>query len=117
MYMWVSGFKYMISLGDSFLRYGRVSSRQPTDSCCCNRVFEPQKCTKCNRNDKIFLFQTCSRYLRKVSRTRNEMLKYDLLESQSWSKCPPTCVGQGVAPNSNMPGATLILYLNLLTHI
>ena len=45
------------------------------------------------------------------------MLKYDLLESQSWSRCPPTCVGQGVAPNSNLPGASLILYLNLLTHI
>ena len=44
------------------------------------------------------------------------MLKYDLLESQSWSRCPPTCVGQGVAPNSNLPGATLILYLNLLIH-
>ena len=41
------------------------------------------------------------------------MLKYDLLEFQSWSKCPPTCVGQGVAPNSNLPGASL----NLLTHI
>ena len=45
------------------------------------------------------------------------MLKYDLLESQSWLICPPTCVGQGVAPNSNLPGASLILYLNLLTHI
>ena len=45
------------------------------------------------------------------------VLKYDLLESQSWSRCPPTCVVQGVAPNSNLPGATLILYLNLLTHI
>ena len=44
------------------------------------------------------------------------MLKYDLLEFQSWSRCPPTCVGQGVAPNSNLPGASLILYLNLLTH-
>ena len=55
-------------------------------------------------------------HLRKVSCTRNEMLKYDLLESQSWLRCPPTCVGQGVAPNSNLPGASLILYLNLLTH-
>ena len=40
-----------------------------------------------------------------------------MLESQSWSRCPPTCVGQGVSPNSNLPGASLILYLNLLTHI
>ena len=52
-------------------------------------------------------------HLRKVPCTRNEMLKY---ESQKWLRCPPTCVGQGVAPNSNLPGASLILYLNLLTH-
>ena len=51
--MWVSGFKYMIFLGGGFLRYGRVSSRQPKDFCRCNRVFEPHKC---NRNDKISFF-------------------------------------------------------------
>jgi len=45
------------------------------------------------------------------------MLKGDLLESQSWLRCSPTCAGQDVAPNSNLAGATLILYLNLLTHI
>ena len=28
-YMWVSGFKYKIFLEGGFLRYGRVSSRQP----------------------------------------------------------------------------------------
>ena len=41
-------------------------------------------------------------HLRKVSCTRNEMLKYDLLESQSWLRCPPTCVGQGVAPKADI---------------
>ena len=44
------------------------------------------------------------------------MLKGKLLESQSWLKCPPTCAGQDVTPNSNLAGALLILYLNLLTH-
>ena len=44
------------------------------------------------------------------------MLKGDLLESQSWLRCSPTCVGQDVTPNSNLAGASLILYLNLLTH-
>ena len=42
------------------------------------------------------------------------MLKGDLLESQSWLRCSPTCVGRDVTPNSNLAGATLILYLNLL---
>ena len=55
-------------------------------------------------------------HLRKVSCTCNELLKYVLLEFQSWSRCPRTCVGQGVALNSNLPGATLILCLNLLIH-
>jgi len=45
------------------------------------------------------------------------MLKGDLLESQSWLRCSPTCAGQGATPNSNLAGAVLILYLNLLTHI
>ena len=44
------------------------------------------------------------------------MLKGELLESQSWLRCPPTCAGQDVTPNSNLAGAVLILYLNLLTH-
>ena len=44
------------------------------------------------------------------------MLKGDLLESQSWLGCSPTCAGQGATPNSNLAGASLILYLNLLTH-
>ena len=44
-------------------------------------------------------------HLRKVSCTRDEMLKYDLLESQSWSRCPPTCVEQHATPNSNLTRA------------
>ena len=43
------------------------------------------------------------------------MLKGDLLESQSWLRCSPACAGQDVTPNSNLAGASLILYLNLLT--
>jgi hypothetical protein len=41
LHLWVSGFKYRIFLGVGFLRYGRVSSRQPKKNFCCNRVFEP----------------------------------------------------------------------------
>ena len=43
------------------------------------------------------------------------MLKGDELEPQSWLRCPVTCVGQDATPNSNLAGAILILYLNLLT--
>ena len=45
------------------------------------------------------------------------MLKGDALEPQSWLRCPLTCVGQDATPNSNLAGAILILYLNLLTHV
>ena len=39
-----------------------------------------------------------------------------MLESQSWLRCSPTCVGQDVTSNSNLARVSLILYLNLLTH-
>ena len=39
------------------------------------------------------------------------MLKGDLLEPQSWLRCPSTCAGQDVTPNSKLVGANLILYL------
>ena len=110
-HVWVSGFKYMIFLGNGFLRYGLVSSRQPIFFVAI--MFLSLK--NAIETIKSLLFFKPA-HLRKVSCTRNEMLKYDLLEFQSWSRCPPTCVGQGVAPNSNLPGASLILYLNLLTH-
>ena len=88
----MSGFKYRIFLGNGFLRYGLVSSGQPKILFCCNRVFEPQKC---NRNDKILFFFKPA-HLRKVSCTRDEMLKYDLLESHklvemSHNVCGTTC--------------------------
>ena len=111
--MWVSGFKYKIFLGDGFLRYGRVSSRQQFLFVAI--VFLSLK--NAIETIKYIVFKPQAAHLRKASCTRNEMLKYDLLDSQSWLRCPPTCVGQGVATNSNLPGASLILYLNLLTHI
>ena len=112
MHLWVSGFEYRIFLGDGFLRYGRVSSRQ-SNSFFVAIVFLSLK----NAIETIESLFFKPAHLRKVSCTRNEMLKYDLLESQSWLRCPPTCVGQGSAPNSNLSGASLILYLNLLTHM
>ena len=55
--MWVSGFKYRIFLGDGFLRYGRVSSRQP-NSFFVAIVFLSLK--NAIETIKSLFFQTCS---------------------------------------------------------
>ena len=65
LYVWVSGFKYMIFLGVGFLRYGHISSRQPKTFFVAI-VFLSLK----NAIETIFFFFKPA-HLRKVSCTRN----------------------------------------------